>query len=213
MPRHIAVIPDGNRRWAVANELKKSEGYVHGLNPGVRLFEQCLALGISELTIYGFTSDNMKRPAEESAAFRRACVEAVEQIKNRDADILVIGKSDSKVFPTELLPYRTRQNSGRSLMKVNFLVNYDWHWDLKTAIERNSGGQRKDLLMAAASSDISRIDLVVRWGGRRRLSGLLPLQSVYSDFFVIDDYWPDMTEAHLQRALEWYEKQDITLGG
>jgi undecaprenyl diphosphate synthase len=63
------------------------------------------------------------------------------------------------------------------------------------------------------SSDVSRIDLIIRWGGRRRLSGFLPVQSVYSDIYVVDDYWPDFKPEHFFAALDWYDKQDITLGG
>ncbi len=213
LPQHIAVIPDGNRRWATEQGLKKSEGYQRGLEPGINLYEQCLALGIPELTFYGFTNDNMKRPAEETLAFRNACVAAVECMNEKDASILVVGNSDSQVFPPELVKYRTRQSSGRNLMKVNFLVNYDWHWDVNTATTRSLGGSRKDLLRSVASAEIPRIDLVVRWGGRRRLSGMLPLQSVYSDFFVIDNYWPDLVPQHLESALDWYAQQDVTLGG
>lgn len=213
LPQHIAVIPDGNRRWASAQGLKKSEGYVRGLEPGLSLYEQCLELGIPELTFYGFTNDNMKRPAEETLAFRSACVAAVESMKEKDAAILVVGNSDSQVFPPELVKYRTRQSSGRNLMKVNFLVNYDWHWDVNTATTKSVGGSRKDLLQSVASAEIPRIDLVVRWGGRRRLSGMLPLQSVYSDFFVIDNFWPDLVPQHLESALDWYAQQDVTLGG
>ncbi len=213
LPQHIAVIPDGNRRWASEQGLKKSEGYQRGLEPGISLYEQCLALGIPELTFYGFTNDNMKRPVEETLAFRKACVAAVESMNEKDAAILVVGNSDSQVFPPELVKYRTRQSSGRNLMKVNFLVNYDWHWDVNTATTKSTGGSRKDLLQSVASAEIPRIDLVVRWGGCRRLSGMLPLQSVYSDFFVIDNYWPDLVPQHLESALDWYEKQDVTLGG
>ena len=63
------------------------------------------------------------------------------------------------------------------------------------------------------SADVSRVDLVIRWGGRRRLSGFLPIQSVYADIYVIDDYWPDFNARHIHDALAWYSKQDITLGG
>src|SRR5674476_547549 len=90
-PKHIAVIPDGNRRWAISNGLKKSEGYAHGLSPGIALFDQCLALGVREVTFYGFTSDNTKRPAEQTKAFQKACIDAVEEIRARDASILVVG--------------------------------------------------------------------------------------------------------------------------
>lgn len=67
--------------------------------------------------------------------------------------------------------------------------------------------------MILHSKDISRIDLIVRWGGRRRLSGFLPIQSVYSDFYVVDDYWPDFKPQHIYDALDWYSEQDVTLGG
>jgi undecaprenyl diphosphate synthase len=63
------------------------------------------------------------------------------------------------------------------------------------------------------SSDVSRLDMVVRWGGGRRLSGFLPVQSVYADIYVVDDYWPDFKPEHLDQALEWYSRQDRTLGG
>ena len=66
---------------------------------------------------------------------------------------------------------------------------------------------------AIHSKDISRIDLVIRWGRMRRLSGLLPLQSVYADFYVVDDLWPDFKPAQFKDAINWYDKQDITLGG
>ena len=74
-------------------------------------------------------------------------------------------------------------------------------------------GVRKAFLEGLGSSEVSRIDLVVRWGGRRRLSGLLPVQSVYADFYVVDDYWPDYRPEHFFDALRWYESQDVTLGG
>lgn len=88
-------------------------------------------------------------------------------------------------------------------IRLNFLVNYGWEWDLAHV--------RKDGF--PYSSDISRIDLVIRWGGMRRLSGFLPLQSVYADFYVEEKLWPDYEAADLNKALEWYEKQDVTYGG
>jgi undecaprenyl diphosphate synthase len=212
IPRHLAVIPDGNRRWAVSKGLAKAQGYPHGLSPGLNLFEQCLSVGVEEVTFYGFTNDNTKRPAAETEAFRKACVEAVQKIHEKEAAVLVVGNSDSPVFPEELKKFRVRQPSGRNLMKVNFLINYDWHWDLSAA-QKLGGGRRQDLLQAIASADIPRIDLVIRWGGRNRLSGMLPLQSVYSDLYVVDQYWPDFEPQHLEQAFAWYSTQDITLGG
>lgn len=216
IPRHVAFIPDGNRRWAVNRGMGKEKGYAHGLEPGFRLYHICTALGIEELTVYGFTSDNTKRPPEQTAAFRQACVDAVRGLAKLDASLLVVGNADSPLFPPELKPYRTRQALGSGTTKVNFLVNYDWLWDLSKAATNVSGttsGKRKPFAERIASSEVSRIDLVVRWGGRRRLSGLLPVQAVYADFFVLDDLWPDFKPDQFFDALHWYGSQDVTLGG
>lgn len=214
LPQHIGVIPDGNRRWAEKNGLGKEKGYASGIDPGFALYQLAVELGIPEMTFYGFTSDNTKRPTVQRKAFQQACVDAVKLLSNRDASLLVIGNDQSTMFPEELKPFTTRQTFGKDLIKINFLVNYDWHWDLAHALQGlESDGSRKKFKDSIASADISRIDLIIRWGGRRRLSGLLPVQAVYADFYIIDDYWPDFQPEHFYDALRWYETQDITLGG
>ena len=210
IPNHIGIIPDGNRRWAVQNGLSKEKGYEKGLEPGLHLFKLCKELGVKELTYYGFTTDNTKRPSVQTKAFTEACIKAVKMISKEDASLLVIGNTDSPMFPKELLPYTNRTTFGKGGIKVNFLVNYGWEWDLNNLIQAKC---KNNLTSFLKSSDISRLDLIIRWGGRRRLSGFLPVQSVYADFYVIDDYWPDFKPEHLYKALEWYAKQDITLGG
>lgn len=198
LPEHIGIIPDGNRRWALAHNKEKHEGYKYGIKAGFELYEICLEYGIKEMTFYGFTQDNTKRPAVQTRAFQEACVEAVMKLADRDANLMVIGNTDSPLFPKELLPFANKRVLfGKGLININFLVNYGWKWDL----------------MNNASKAIPRIDLIIRWGGRRRLSGFLPIQSVYADFYVIDDLWPNFKRNHLDEALLWYQNQDITLGG
>ena len=211
LPNHIGIIPDGNRRWAENNGLTKEKGYNLGINPGLLLFKLCQKLGIKEITYYGFTTDNTKRPAKQKEAFTQACIDAVKLLSNEDAELLVLGNTESPCFPQELLPFTERKVFGKGGIKVNFLVNYGWEWDLN--LSRKTNNKRKNLDLALQSKDISRIDLIIRWGGRRRLSGFLPIQSVYSDFFVIDDFWPDFKPQHIYDALDWYATQDITLGG
>lgn len=217
LPAHLGVIPDGNRRWATQRGLPKEAGYAYGLDAGLALFEQVQALGIPELTFYGFTNDNTRRPAAQTAAFRRACVEAVERIRERDAAVLVVGNDASPLFPEELRPYLRRSElgaPGREKLRVNLLVNYDWAWDVGCALERHAGGgRRSDLMSAIGSAEVPRLDLVVRWGGRTRLSGLLPLQAVYADIYTEEALWPDFEPQQLHRALAWYQEQDVTLGG
>ena len=213
LPRHIGIIPDGNRRWALSNGLNKEDGYEHGINPGFELYRECIELGIKEMTFYGFTQDNTKRPAIQTKAFQKACVDSVMQLTGKDANLLVVGNTGSSLFPEELLPFTKRVTIGKGLMNVNFLVNYGWDWDLSQSIKTAREGQKDYFNTGIASSDISRIDLIIRWGGRRRLSGFLPIQSIYADFYIIDDMWPEFKIQHLYEALEWYQTQDVTRGG
>lgn len=136
----------------------------------------------------------------QKQAFQKACVDAVMQLVDKDAQLLVVGNTKSPSFPKELLPFTKRVKFGNGSIKVNFLVNYGWDWDL-----HNTNG--------LASQDISRIDLILRWGGRCRLSGFLPIQSVYSDMYVVDELWPDFKPEQFYNALNWYQSQDVTLGG
>jgi undecaprenyl diphosphate synthase len=211
IPNHIGIIPDGNRRWSIARGLTKEKGYDKGLDPGVHLFRLCKDLGVKELTYYGFTTDNTKRPSTQTKAFTDACVKAVEMLSKEDASLLVVGNTDSQMFPKELMPYTTRRVFGKGGIKLNFLVNYSWKWDLDYL--KGNDSENSSITDLIKSNDISRVDLIIRWGGRRRLSGFLPVQSIYSDFYVIDDYWPDFKNEHLNAAFDWYSKQDITLGG
>ena len=199
LPRHIGFIPDGNRRWATNRGLSKAEGYAFGIKPGVDLFKQCQLLGIEEITVFCFTQDNVKRAAVQKDAFTRATVDFAQNISGCDAALLVVGDSRSDQFPPELQEFCSRQGSG---IKVNLLVNYGWKWDLDGMADG-----------ALRSSAISRVDLVVRWGGGRRLSGFLPIQSVYADIYPLDELWPDYVDDHLSQALAWYRHQDRTLGG
>ena len=212
IPNHIGIIPDGNRRWAVDRGMSKDRGYSSGLDPGLDLFRTCKELGVKEVTYYGFTTDNTKRPTIQRLAFTKACIDAVEMISKEDAELLVLGNSTSPMFPKELLPYTKRKTFGKGGIKVNFLVNYGWEWDLGDLIISDTHN-RKDITQCLKSSDVSRVDLIIRWGGRRRLSGFLPVQSIYSDFYVINDYWPDFNKEHVYDAINWYNTQDITLGG
>ena len=201
IPKHIGIIPDGNRRWAKEKGLKKEDGYAYGLNPGVKVVQLAKKYGVEELTYYGFTVDNCKRPKEQVKAFSKACVDAVNRIKGEDVSVRVLGNTKSSCFPEELLAYteeREPQEAHKKKMKVNLLVNYGWEWDMKNNW---------------ASRNIPRVDMIIRWGGMCRLSGFLPIQSVYSDFYIVKELWPDFSEVQFENALKWYQKQDVTLGG
>ncbi len=199
LPRHIGFIPDGNRRWATDRGLAKQDGYTHGIEPGLQLFDACRSRGVEEVSIYCFTKDNTKRPAAQTQRFTSASVAFAKAVADRGAAVLVMGDENSSMFPSELATLRQRSTGD---IKVNLLINYGWEWDL--------AGLRGDGLRSAS---ISRLDLIVRWGGGRRLSGFLPVQSVYADFYVCDELWPDFELGQFDAALAWFALQDQTLGG
>ena len=213
IPKHIGIIPDGNRRWAQKNGFKKQDGYSFGVEPGYDVYRLCLDLGVKEITFYGFTIDNTKRASEQIKAFQKACIDAVEAVANKDADILVIGNTKSPLFPKELSFYTERKKFGKSLIKINFLVNYGWDWDLNRPSKETYFNLNGNIIKGIASSPISMMDLIIRWGGMRRLSGFLPIQSVYADFYIVDEMWPDYSQEQFYKALDWYQNQDITRGG
>ena len=199
LPNHIGIIPDGNRRWANDKGLNKQDGYTYGLAAGLKLLRAAKRRGIKELTYYGFTVENCTRPKEQVTAFSQACVKAAEMILAEGVSLNVIGNTNSPCFPSQLLPYtQLKINPDEEKMRVNFLVNYGWEWDMKNGFP---------------SRNVPRIDLVIRWGGMSRLSGFLPIQTVYSDICVLEELWPDYDDSQFERALQWYRRQDVTLGG
>jgi undecaprenyl diphosphate synthase len=215
IPAHLGVIPDGNRRWAESRQMTKERGYAYGVDPGLELCALCRELGIREVTFYGFTQDNTKRPAVQREAFQRACVTAVQSLGDRQTDVLVVGNTGSGMFPPELGPYTEQRERSHARLKINLLVNYSWQWDFAQAFAaaNRDAADKTPLVERIGSAAIPRIDLIVRWGGRRRLSGFLPIQTVYADFFIVEQMWPDFARQHLLDALAWYQEQDPTLGG
>lgn len=224
LPSHVGIIPDGNRRWAEAHGLPPQEGYASGIEPGFALLEICRELEIEEVSLYGFTKENVRRPSGQVEAFRAACTQVGRRLAEEGTALRVVGDASSQAFPKALEPYAKERRPGD--LRVNLLVNYGWQWDLEHAIlshggqdgENPSGGSTNGAPTAAplsslASAGVSRVDLVIRWGGHRRLSGFLPAQCAYADIYVVDRLWPDMQVQDFVDALVWYQHQDVTLGG
>lgn len=210
VPRHVGIIPDGNRRWAEARGLPRSHGYAAGMDPGFGLLGICREIGIEEVSIYGFTKENVHRPNPQVAAFREACGDVGRRLIDEGTAFLAVGDTSTSSFPDALRPYATKRTSGD--LKVNLLVNYGWEWDLRTGLE-SSNGNSSASISTLGSASVSRVDLVMRWGGCRRLSGFLPMQCAYADIFVVDTLWPDMCVSEFVDGLAWYQDQDVTLGG
>jgi undecaprenyl diphosphate synthase len=214
IPSHIGIIPDGNRRWAVARGLDKRDGYFHGIGPAKKAFRDVWDAGIREVSVYIFTKENSHRPADQVQAFKQAFFDFLGWVRDQDVSLLVIGDTSSKQFPRELVPLTIPDSDRQRKRKLNFLVNYNFEWDIKAGLKPgNGGGNGGNVLARIGSRHVSRVDLLIRWGDRQRLSGFLPLQTAYADIYIVKDLWPDYRSSHLHDALKWYNAQDITLGG
>jgi undecaprenyl diphosphate synthase len=215
VPKHVGIIPDGNRRWASAHKLPKEAGYAHGIEPGKELFEAGFDLGIEEVSVYTFTKENVHRPKKQIIAFQNAFLKFMDWVTRKDVSILVVGDVESPYFPEEVKKYAKPEKDRMKKKRLNFLVNYSWKWDLGMALESSKKKHmgRSGLMDNIGSKYVSRVDLLIRWGERMRLSGFLPIQCAYADIYVVDDLWPDFRVDQFYNALKWYEKQDITLGG
>jgi undecaprenyl diphosphate synthase len=213
IPIHLGITPDGNRRWAVARGLPKSAGYDNGIESGKRLFDVVWDLGMREIWTSIFTKENTHRPRDQVEAFTAAFVKFIDWVEGQDASVLLVGDTGSPVFP-EGLEHLTVPEEGRARRRrLNLLVSYSWKWDVAEAVRAHAAGMSGDPLDLIGSRHVSRIDLIIRWGGRSRLSGFLPLQSAYADLYVLDALWPDFEMEHFYDALRWYGGQDVTMGG
>lgn len=215
LPKHIGIIPDGNRRWAVARGLEKKDGYFFGIEPAKRIFQDVWSVGVQEVSVYIFTKENAHRPKDQIVAFKQAFLEFLGWVEDKDVSLLVVGDTRSPVFPKELKRLTVPDKDRNGKRRLNFLVNYNWEWDLSVGLKGNNGGNGGNggILSKIGSRHVSKVDLVIRWGDRTRLSGFLPVQTAYADIYVVKAYWPDYEPGHLHEALKWYEGQDITMGG
>jgi len=215
VPKHIGIIPDGNRRWAVARGLQKKDGYWHGIEPAKKIFQDVWAVGIEEVSVYIFTKENTHRPKDQMVSFKNAFLEFIDWVEDKDISLLVVGDASSPLFPKEVKELTVPSTDRDKKRRLNFLVNYNWEWDLSSATRGNNGGNggKKDILSKLGSRHVPKVDLVIRWGNRNRLSGFLPVQTAYADIYVVKALWPDYEVGHLYEALKWYENQDVTMGG
>ena len=125
LPRHIGFIPDGNRRWAASHGLSREHGYHHGVGPGLELFELCSALQIPEVSVYGFTQDNTRRPTVQTAAFKQACIEFAVEVATREVSVFLCVRR-GETFPrrrTALATYRPTRWESRSPYYATPFVN------------------------------------------------------------------------------------------
>src|SRR5262245_34484810 len=227
-PHHLAIIMDGNGRWARRRALPRQAGHRAGIKPVRATVELCASSGVETLTLFAFSSENWRRPVEEVRGLMSLFVDALErEVADLDANgirLRFIGDLDS-LNPTlrratEAAVTRTQRNSRLDLVVA---VAYGGRWDLVQAARKLAGEAAAgkldpaaidEAMLAAAlqTSACSEVDLLIRTGGEKRISNFLLWDIAYAEVFFSDVLWPDFTAAELRKAFEFYARRQRRFG-
>ena len=227
-PRHLAIVMDGNGRWAQARRLPRVEGHWVGAEAARECVRACAEEGIEYLTLFAFSSENWARPAEEVeqllALFGRVLERESDDLAGSEVNLRFIG--DRGAFPRGLretmdhIEGRTAENRGLNLV---IAVNYGGHWDIVNAVRRvaravEQGEMRADevdraaLESGLALSGLPSPDLLIRTGGEQRISNFLLWNLAYTELCFVQTLWPDFDRAALADALREFGERERRFG-
>lgn len=221
IPAHVAVVMDGNGRWAKARFLPRVEGHRRGMAALKRLTEAARKAGIRHLTVFAFSSENWKRPADEVNALMRFFVDGLtrEAVPLSEAGIRLHVVGDTKVFSPELqAAIRTAEQmtEGAQAMTLNICANYGGRWDVVDAVNRLVRDD-KPVTVETVTDAVSMqwagpVDLMIRTGGEQRISNFLLWQLAYAELWFTEVLWPDFSEADFNEALTWFAGRERRFG-
>ena len=221
VPHHIAIVMDGNGRWASKRFLPRVVGHKQGVDALRRCVKACADRGVGVLTVFAFSSENWNRPAEEVSGlmslFAMALTREVPQLKADGVQIHFVGEratlSEKVIAGIEQAELSTASNT-RLILNVCF--NYGGRWDIVQAAEKLvAQGQpvtELNLNGAMALAHVPDPDLVIRTGGEQRISNFLLWQTAYSEFYFSDKLWPEFDEAALDLAIEAFSQRERRFG-
>ncbi len=221
-PRHVAVIMDGNGRWAERRGLPRLSGHKKGFDAFLDLVENCNNMGVGYLTVYAFSTENWKRSTEEVGGLMglltMAMKKYISDLNERNIHCRVIGDmtyfSDSMRKAIAESTAKTLQNTG---MQLAVALSYGGRNEIVRAVKRleEQGLEPTEENLSACldTAGMPDPDLVIRTGGEYRTSNFLLWQSAYSEYWITDLLWPDFGEKELEEAFEVYSKRNRRFGG
>ena len=225
IPRHIAVIMDGNGRWAKQRFLPRVAGHRRGMEAVRTVVRACGERGVEYLTLFAFSSENWRRPAEEVSflmqLFVMALEQEVEKLHENGVRFKVIGDL-SRFEPklTRLIREAEALTANNARLTLTVAANYGGRWDLLQAVNRMlrerpalaAGFNERDLAQYLALSYAPEPDLFIRTGGEQRISNFLLWQLAYAELYFTDTLWPDFDPAALDRAIVSYQQRERRFG-
>jgi undecaprenyl diphosphate synthase len=221
VPRHIAIVMDGNGRWASKRFLPRIAGHKQGVDVLKRTVRSCALRGVKVLTVFAFSSENWKRPADEVSGLMDILVVALNrelnQLKKEGVQLRFIGsRSGLSERVQQSLLAAERETAENHTLTLNICFNYGGRWDIVNAAQTLSAAGEA-ITEESLARELSTVatgdpDLIVRTGGEMRLSNFLLWQSAYSELFFSEVLWPDFDEAALDAAIQAYASRERRFG-
>ena len=225
IPQHVAIILDGNGRWAKAKGMPRNYGHVQGAKNVERICEDAYHMGIKYLTVYAFSTENWKRSKEEVDALmsllRNYMKTCVKTAKKNHMRVRVIGdKTGLAKDIQDSIDNLERESKEQDGLNFTIAINYGSRDEICRAVKKmvQEGISAEEITeeMIAAHLDTAGIpdpDLLIRTSGEQRLSNYLLWQLAYTEFYFADVHWPDFTKKELMKAIEAYDARDRRYGG
>jgi undecaprenyl diphosphate synthase len=216
--RYVAIITDGNGRWAKARDLPVVEGHKAGADVVKARLRDAAELGIRELTVYSFSTENWSRPAQEVTALMRMFSERIlgetPELKAEGVRMRFIGRRD-RVAPAllEQMAWAEQETASNSRITLFVAFNYGGRAEILDAAARYDGGGEEAFRSLLYAPEMHDPDLVIRTSGEQRMSNFLLWQSAYSELVFRDELWPDFSREAFEAALAEYASRRRRFGG
>lgn len=228
VPRHLAIIMDGNGRWATRRLLPRTAGHVRGVQTVRKIIEAAGKSGVEYLTLFAFSSENWRRPADEVSLLMRLFVQTLEKevgkLEAQGVRLRVVG--DLSAFDPhlqELIRAAEARTQKNNRLFLTVAANYGGRWDILQACQKAVAANADFSTLPAAEAEslftqhlsmawAPEPDLFIRTGGEQRISNFLIWQLAYTELYFTDVFWPDFNPRQLEKAFEWYRTRERRFG-
>ncbi len=225
LPRHVAVIMDGNGRWATARRLPRFAGHSRGVEAVRSIVEHSARCGVEYLTLFAFSSENWRRPAEEVSVLMKLFVSSLQRemdrLVERGVRLRFVGQTEAfEPALRQLITDAEQRSAGNQRLQLTICAGYGGRWDIlqaasELARERGPGAPppgEADLARHLGLAFAPDPDLLIRTGGERRISNFLLWQLAYAELYFVDTLWPDFDAGQFDLALQWYAQRERRFG-
>jgi undecaprenyl diphosphate synthase len=228
LPVHIAIITDGNGRWAKERGLSRTRGHQAGIDTVREIVEVCGQIGIKYLTLYTFSTENWKRPKDEVSILMKILLRAfkkeTDKLNKNNVRLTVIGEISSLPEKVQIeLNESVEKLKNNNGLTLNLALSYSGRWDILQGVKKIMQELKQNRITSEditvekfssflATKDIPDPDLLIRTSGENRLSNFLLWQIAYTELYISPLYWPDFKREHLYKAISDYQKRERRFG-